>query len=405
MRREEARILTAMFMTKLRAEKRAKQEVFHSMCRSQWTRGTKRRFAEDEIKAQAAAIALNKKKEAQKAEVVRQAEALEALHRSRADPWEAIKHAAPIEIVRDKLHDEYARWMHQESRIFDVNSRHPDTGDTLLGTAVFFNHADAVQHLIDTGAAVNVRDSLAVKSTPLIQAARRGDRWIAVARMLCMSGALLDAQDVRGDTALHVAARAGHVKMVKLLLSCRGGRRTDGTRRYSLDEVNPATGDDGVGEGMIMSPSSGGGGASNSRALARAHLDRPPESGAFGNAFFRMLAVPNCKARKAVDLAEDPGIKANISRFQMACDAGARINDEDFKYLEIRRRREIKKEERRLAEDLAGGAFGSGLSLSPLVGMGSRPKSSERGVPDSTKLRRRLEAVKGKHRLRKLRNR
>ena len=63
MRREEARILTAMFMTKLRAEKRAKQEVFHSMCRSQWTRGTKRRFAEDEIKAQAAAIALNKKKD------------------------------------------------------------------------------------------------------------------------------------------------------------------------------------------------------------------------------------------------------------------------------------------------------------------------------------------------------
>ena len=70
-----------------------------------------------------------------------------------------------------------------------------------------------------------------MKSTPLILAARRGP-LVSVARMLCMSGARLDAQDVQGDTALHVAARAGHFQMVKLLLSCRGGRRTDGTRRY-----------------------------------------------------------------------------------------------------------------------------------------------------------------------------
>ena len=392
-------------MTNLRAEKRAKQEVFHSMCRSQWVRGIKRRSVEDEIKAQAAAIALTKKKLEQTAEMERQAAALESLHRSRADPWEAIKHAAPIDIVRMKLEEEYSRWTHQESRIFDVNSRHPDTGDTLLGTAVFFNHADAVQHLIDTGAGVNVVDSLAVKSTPLIQAARRGDRWITVARMLCMSGARLDAQDVRGDTALHVAARAGHVQMVKLLLSCRGGRRTDGTQRYSLEEGNPATGeDDDDIEDIMMSPSSGGG-SDSSRVFSRALLNRPPVSGAFGNAFYRMLAVPNCKAKRAVDLAEDPEIKADISRFQVACDAGARLNDEDMKYLDIRRRREIKKEEQRLAEDLAGGAFGTGLSLSPLMSLGSRPKSSERGVPDSTKLRRRLEAVKGKHRLRKLRNR
>ena len=400
MRREEAQIRTQLYMTKLRAEKRAKQEVFNSMCRSQWERGAARRVVEEVAKAQEEELAFRKKQEDEKKEKQRRAAQLEALHRSRADPWEAIKNDAPIDIVREKLEEEYSRWTHQESKIFDVNSRHPDTGETLLETAVFFNHEDAVQHLLDMGAGANTVDSLTIKLTPLMLAARRGDRWVNVARKLCISGAKLDAQNVRGDTVLHVAARAGHIKMVKQLLSCRAGRRTDGTRRYFPDENNPASGgeDDGEDGDMMMSPSS------NSRLLNCSLIERPPEAGAYGNAFFRMLAVPNYKAQKAIDLAEDEVIKAEIGRFQMACDAGAKLNDNDLKFLEIRRRHEIRKEEQRLAEDLAGGMFGSGLSLSPLIGVDSRPKSSERGVPDSAKLRRKLEEVKGKHRLRKLRN-
>ena len=50
------------------------------MCRSQWN-GTARRSAEDKMKAQQAAIALEQKK-AEKEEVARQAAALELLHRS-----------------------------------------------------------------------------------------------------------------------------------------------------------------------------------------------------------------------------------------------------------------------------------------------------------------------------------
>ena len=120
---------------------------------------------------------------------------------------------------------------------------------------MFFNHGDAVQHLIDTGADVNAVDSLAVKSTPLIPA-RRGTAGLGCSHALHV-WSQIGRQDVQGDTALHVAARAGHFQMVKLLLSCRGGRRTDGTRRYFFDEINPASVEDEGVEGMVLSPSSG----------------------------------------------------------------------------------------------------------------------------------------------------
>ena len=47
MRKEEAHIRTAMYMAKLRAEKRAKQEVFNAMCRSQWSTGQVMRSMEE----------------------------------------------------------------------------------------------------------------------------------------------------------------------------------------------------------------------------------------------------------------------------------------------------------------------------------------------------------------------
>ena len=69
-----------------------------------------------------------------------------------------------------------------------------------------------------------------------------------------------------------------------------------------FDEINPASVEDEGVEGMVLSPS---GGASASQFAYR-YMEPPPESGAFGNSFFRMLAVPNCKSRKAIDLAENP---------------------------------------------------------------------------------------------------
>ena len=90
------RIRTAIYMTKLRAEKRAKQEVF-TYAHSQWNRSkTLPRINESPTSCYCSRA----EKKAEKEEVARQAAALESLHRSRADPWEQLA-GAPIEIVRE----------------------------------------------------------------------------------------------------------------------------------------------------------------------------------------------------------------------------------------------------------------------------------------------------------------
>jgi len=378
MRRSEAYVRTAMYMAKLRAEKRAKQEVFNAMCRSQWSSGKKQRMIEEKEER----LKNEKTEEMKRDEIERKseelAERIQTNLRLMTSPWEVIKHKAPIDVIHDKLTEEHRRWAFQEKKKFDVNSRDLITGESLVGNAVIFNHEEALQYLIDMGADVNQIDSLIIRSTPLIQAAKRGDRWVGVARILIQNGAKISAQDIRGDTALHIASRNGAEKMVRFLLSCRNGNRlpNNDSKQYYPRDISENS-ENPVGENIEE----------------------------YGQEFIRMISIPNNKSQTALDLATSTSVYESIKFFYEMCSNNADMNEDDLKYLKVRKRKILLKEQQRLAEDLSqngsSGVFGGGLVLAPLLGpMSSRPASSD--VPDSVKLRRRLEQAKQKHKMRRL---
>ena len=195
---------------------------------------------------------------------------------------------------------------------------------------------------------------------------------MGVARLLVQNGAKLSAQDVRGDTALHVAARSGAEQMTRFLLSCRGGPRRGDYRKFHAPDTTTES------------------------------CERPEgeKSQDYGQDFLRMVAMPNNKSQIALDLASTPGCFEAIQSFQIACEERAELTDDDVQYLSVRKRRLLKLEQQRLAEEL--NVFGGGgLTLAPLLGpMSSRPPSGD--LPDSVKLRRRLETAKKKHKMRRL---
>lgn len=372
MRKEEAHIRTCMYMAKLRAEKRAKQLVFVSMCQSQWSTGQTRRVQEEK-EEQILQEKINEEKlEIEKVKIIQRQEKYQNKIQHLTSPWDVIKHKGSTDVLREKLGEEHKRWAFQEKKVFDVNSRATDTGESLVGNAVIYNHPEALQDLIDLGADVNQIDSLTIRSTPLHQAARRGDRWVEVAKILVQNGAILSSTDVRGDNALHIAARSGSERMVRFLLSCRNGHRYNDQRRYHFPDPLTESHERCEGEDPDM----------------------------FGEDFWRMVACPNNRSQIPLDLAHNTGTFEAIQIFNQACGERAEMDDDDDKYLAVRRRRALKKEQERLAEDLD--VFGGGgLTMAPLLGpMSSRPQSGD--LPDSVRLRNRLEMAKKKHKMRRL---
>ena len=88
-------------------------------------------------------------------------------------------------------------------------------GSTPLRAATFQGHLDIVRCLVESGADVNAR-KYDDKSTLLIGACYCGH--LSVAAYLIDKGAIMDLQDKEGNTALHDAARRGHLEIVSQLL-------------------------------------------------------------------------------------------------------------------------------------------------------------------------------------------
>ena len=90
------------------------------------------------------------------------------------------------------------------------------TNSTPLRTAAFSGHLDIVRCLVENGADVNAR-RIFYLSTPLMVACYN-DR-IDIATYLVENGADIHLEDNIGSTALHDAARRGHVELVGKLLA------------------------------------------------------------------------------------------------------------------------------------------------------------------------------------------
>ncbi|KAE9005924.1 hypothetical protein PF004_g9978 [Phytophthora fragariae] len=89
-------------------------------------------------------------------------------------------------------------------------------GDSLLHVAAWNGWEEHVRLLIEEGADVNLIDCSASLRTPLHEACRAGHS--RVVELLLRSGARLSAVDVSGDSPLHAACRGGWTRVVRILL-------------------------------------------------------------------------------------------------------------------------------------------------------------------------------------------
>ena len=109
-------------------------------------------------------------------------------------------------------------WWHEVTRRLrnngeDVNTRDPADGSTLLHLASADGRRRLVEELLERGAAAGAKD--AKGRTPLHHCAEHGSE--SVAATLVQGGASINEQDDTGATALAIAARLGHVRLVRWL--------------------------------------------------------------------------------------------------------------------------------------------------------------------------------------------
>ncbi|XP_044726613.1 serine/threonine-protein phosphatase 6 regulatory ankyrin repeat subunit B-like isoform X3 [Chrysoperla carnea] len=93
-------------------------------------------------------------------------------------------------------------------------------GSTALQFAIWNDHSQVVEVLLEYNANVNVRNHID-RETPLHVSARSRD--VEICKMLLNKGADVDAKEKNGSTALHIATEEGSNEIVKLLLE-RGAK-------------------------------------------------------------------------------------------------------------------------------------------------------------------------------------
>jgi predicted lactoylglutathione lyase len=89
-------------------------------------------------------------------------------------------------------------------------------GRTLVHTSAWWGHTNILRFLLTLGANVNVHDTSVTRTTPLLEAARAGNRHIC--EFLIRYGAKVKIADSTGDNPFHWAARRGHGTLITAML-------------------------------------------------------------------------------------------------------------------------------------------------------------------------------------------
>ena len=156
------------------------------------------------------------------------AEALAACVSSGGDVWDACRRG-DMDLVRSffihhgtamLLEGKKSRCHHKE-----------EWGRTLVHTAAWWGHTSILRFLLTLGADVNVHDTSVTRTTPLLEAARAGNRHIC--EFLIRYGAKVKLSDSQGDNPFHWAARRGHGTLITAMLrrseEFQGSSSTRGT--------------------------------------------------------------------------------------------------------------------------------------------------------------------------------
>ena len=140
-------------------------------------------------------------------------QAVEQLKEYNGDVWDACK-AGDIDTVRNFF------LVHGSAKLLEgkmSRCHHRDEwGRTLLHMASWWGNIKLIEYLCVLGADVNAIDTSCSRTTPLIEAARAGQR--VACETLIRRGANIRHQDAQGDTAIHWASRRGWGTLLRSLV-------------------------------------------------------------------------------------------------------------------------------------------------------------------------------------------
>ena len=205
MRQEEAKQRTYILIKQMRAEKLAKHKAFVHMCQDKWAIGKEKKVVEEEKR-----IKENKEnskkliEDAKKLKLKRESMVISKA-RDIASPWKAIRLDIDPSIFRELLQGEMERQVYQEKKQFSINSKCPETGETMPGNAVLFGKADILRYLLQMRADPNLCDN-GINKTALLHIAAAVNRPDMV-RILLDHGATLCIKDSHGTLSSYCCSK------------------------------------------------------------------------------------------------------------------------------------------------------------------------------------------------------